>query len=140
MAAALALEGVFSEDGLAAMAGEDNLQMALAKNLSERIDDSDMQRSWGKVKSGPKKVKRPGAAMAETATAAKPSPLDALPIEFQIVAETMIENAGKPVPANALAGFGELAATLAALDAGSPRPVGEKRKISSIGTPPWIAY
>ena len=41
------------EDGLAAMAGEDNLQMALAKTLAERIDEADMQRSWSKVKSGP---------------------------------------------------------------------------------------
>src|SRR6185437_5018806 len=51
MAAALALEGEFSEDGLAAMAGEDNLQMALARSMSEAIDDADMQRSWSKVKS-----------------------------------------------------------------------------------------
>ncbi len=32
MAAALALEGEFSEDGLAAVAGDDNMQMALAKS------------------------------------------------------------------------------------------------------------
>lgn len=60
LAAAQALEGEFSEEGLAAMAGEDNLQMALAKSLAERIDDSDMQRSWVKIKSGEqKKAKRP---------------------------------------------------------------------------------
>lgn len=60
MAAAHALEGEFSEEGLAAMAGEDNLQMALAKSLAEKIDDSDMQRSWVKIKSGEqKKAKRP---------------------------------------------------------------------------------
>ena len=119
MAAAQALEGEFSEEGLAAMAGEDNLQMALAKNLSERIDDSDMQRSWGKVKSGPKKVKRPGSTVAElTAHGLKPSPLDSLPIELQMVSESLIEAQGKPVPADALAGFGELAETLRNLDAG----------------------
>ena len=78
MAAAQALEGEFSEEGLAAMAGEDNLQMALAKNLSERIDDSDMQRSWGKVKSGPKKVKT--------------SPLDKLPPALQLVGEAIIDS------------------------------------------------
>jgi hypothetical protein len=54
MAAAHALEGEFSAEGLAAMAGEDNLQMALAKSLAQRIDDSDMQRSWVKVSSGDK--------------------------------------------------------------------------------------
>ena len=116
MAAAQALEGEFSEDGLAAMAGEDNLQMALAKNLSERIDDSDMQRSWGKVKSGPKKTKRPGAGIAALAADSKPSPLDKLPIELQIVASTMLDNASKPVPEDALSEFPRLAATLAAID------------------------
>jgi hypothetical protein len=55
MAASQALEGEFTEDGLAAMAGEDNLQMALAKKLSERISEADMQRNWGKVKSKPKR-------------------------------------------------------------------------------------
>ena len=58
MAAAQALEGEFSEDGLAAMAGEDNLQMALAKSLADRIDASDMQRSWAKVASGPKSARK----------------------------------------------------------------------------------
>ena len=61
MAAAQALEGEFSEDGLAAMAGEDNLQMALAKSLADRIDQADMQRSWTKVTSGPKSVRTPVA-------------------------------------------------------------------------------
>jgi hypothetical protein len=55
MAASQALEGEFSEDGLAALAGEDNMQMALAKKLSERISESDMQRNWGKIQSNPKK-------------------------------------------------------------------------------------
>jgi hypothetical protein len=88
MAAAQALEGEFSEEGLAAMAGEDNLQMALAKNLSERINGADMQRSWSKVKIGPKKVKQ----------VIKPSPLDDLPIELQMVGESLVESQSKPVP------------------------------------------
>ena len=41
MAAAQVLEGEFSEDGLAAMAGEDNLQMALAKSIARTIDDAE---------------------------------------------------------------------------------------------------
>ena len=64
MAAAQALEGEFSEDGLAAMAGEDNLQMALAKSLADRIDEADMQRSWTKVPSGPRKT-RPTDALKD---------------------------------------------------------------------------
>jgi hypothetical protein len=46
MAAALAFEGAFSEDALAAMAGDDEMQMALAKSMAEKIDQADMQRSW----------------------------------------------------------------------------------------------
>jgi hypothetical protein len=48
MAASLAVEGEFSEDGLAAIAGDDNMQMALAKSMAEKIDQADMQRSWSK--------------------------------------------------------------------------------------------
>jgi hypothetical protein len=31
------------------MAGDGDEQMALAKSMSEKIDDADMQRSWSKV-------------------------------------------------------------------------------------------
>jgi len=47
MSAATALEGKFSTEGLVAMAGEDNAQMALARSLSEKIEDA--QRTWSKV-------------------------------------------------------------------------------------------
>ena len=68
MAAALALEGEFSEEGLAAMAGDDNMQMALAKSMAEKIDQADMQRSWSKVKSSEKKrVKKPVESIKEIA-------------------------------------------------------------------------
>jgi len=90
MAAAQALEGEFSEEGLAAMAGEDNMQMALAKSLADRIDDSDIQRSWSKVKSGsPKKVtRRPGDALKQAADTT-PSLFDGLPAELQLVGESL---------------------------------------------------
>jgi hypothetical protein len=45
-------------------AGEDNAQMALAKNLAGPIDVGDMLRNRGKTKSGPKK-KKPGTALAD---------------------------------------------------------------------------
>ena len=91
MAASQALEGEFSEDGLAAMAGEDNMQMALAKNSHERISEADMQRNWGKVKSGSKKkisskldtLSPEQQAQVNAATAA------------QIIAETLEESEGK---------------------------------------------
>jgi hypothetical protein len=80
MAAALALEGEFSVDGLAAMAGDDNMQMALAKSMAEKIDQADMQRSWSKVKSGDKKKPRKEqSGLAERSRDAKPTPLGTLP-------------------------------------------------------------
>jgi hypothetical protein len=47
MSAATALEGKFSTEGLVAIAGEDNAQMALARSLSEKIEDA--QRTWSRV-------------------------------------------------------------------------------------------
>jgi clan AA aspartic protease (TIGR02281 family) len=95
MAAAQALEGEFSAEGLAAMAGEENGQMALAKSLAERIDAADMQRSWSKVKSGgKKKITKPGDGLTVLAPSGpvKPSPLDGLPIELQLAGEAIIES------------------------------------------------
>jgi hypothetical protein len=128
MAAAHALEGEFSEDGLAAMAGEDNMQMALAKSLAAKIDDSDMQRSWSKIKSGEKKkVKRPTEALKPKAPV-KPSPLDSLPIEAQLAAVTILDNQTKPTPPSAVADITAFAAMLDKADAGmwaAARSMGE---------------
>ena len=79
MAAALALEGEFSEEGLAAMAGDGDEQMSLAKSMSEKIDDADMRRSWSKVKSLTDKKKPPKKrsipTLADLAADAKPDAL-----------------------------------------------------------------
>lgn len=49
MTAAAALEGKFSSEGLAAMAGEDGtVEMALARSLSENFDE-DGSRAWEKI-------------------------------------------------------------------------------------------
>jgi hypothetical protein len=50
MAAATALEGNFSSEGLIALAGDDNEQMALARSLSERISESEIRDAWNKSK------------------------------------------------------------------------------------------
>jgi hypothetical protein len=106
MAAALALEGEFSEEGLAAMAGEGDEQMALAKSMSEKIDDADMQRSWSKVKSLTEKRKPPKKksipTLADMAADAKPDKLDTLEAEAQLLARTILERQKKPVPASAM--------------------------------------
>ena len=95
MAAATALEGEFSTEGLVAMAGEDNAQMAMARALSEKIDDADMQRSWGKVKSGAKKkVSRPTEGLRVlTPEDRRPTATDSLPAELQLIADTMLAEA-----------------------------------------------
>lgn len=46
--AALALEGRFSTEGLAAMGGDDNMEMAMAKALAERIEDHSL-RDWDRL-------------------------------------------------------------------------------------------
>ena len=51
-----------------------------------------MQRSWGKVKSGPKKaLKKPGDAM-RAAAIDKTSPFDGLPFELQLAGEALAES------------------------------------------------
>lgn len=50
MNASLAVEGKFSSEGLAAMAGdESSMEMALAQSLVDQIDDLDAGREWTKV-------------------------------------------------------------------------------------------
>ncbi len=101
MSAAQALEGKFSEDGLAAMAGEDNMQMALAKQLSQRISEADMQRNWGKVKSGPKKKI---SSKLDMLSAEDQESINAA-TAAQIIAETMEEQQVKPIPMEAAREF-----------------------------------
>src|SRR5262249_14558427 len=53
MEAAQALEGKFSAEGLASMAGEEgSAEMALAKSLADRIEEGDAARHWAKVGAG----------------------------------------------------------------------------------------
>ena len=104
MAAAQALEGEFSEDGLAAMAGEDNLQMALARSLADRIDASDMQRSWTKVTSGPR---QPIATRTR----------EHQPTDLPRITEPRTTSGGKPVPLDAAGAFASVLERIAAVDA-----------------------
>ena len=96
--------------------------MALAKSMSEKIDDADMQRSWSKVKSLAEKKKpakkKPVEGIAAMAADAKPSPLDELSPEAQLMASTILERQGQPVPESAKADIAELAARFAAADEG----------------------
>jgi hypothetical protein len=64
------LEGDFSAEGLAAMAGEGSAQMAMAKALSQKLDDDDIKRRWGRLSFG---KRREEAAPAEPAEPVKPN-------------------------------------------------------------------
>jgi clan AA aspartic protease (TIGR02281 family) len=142
MAAALALEGEFSEDGLAAMAGDGDEQMALAKSMSEKIDDIDMQRSWTKVKSVTDRRKparkKPVEAIAVLASNAKPSPLDARSPEEQLMGSTILERQGEPVPDSATPDIRSLAERFAQSDEGMRAAAGaiaEREAADSTGDP-----
>jgi len=49
LVASEAIEGKFSADGLAALAGDDGMEMALAKSLVKGLDDMDVEREWSRV-------------------------------------------------------------------------------------------
>jgi hypothetical protein len=106
MAAAQALEGEFSEDGLAAMAGEDNLQMALARSLSDRIDQADMQRSWTKVAGGPKSVRPVLQRIGEALCDGHPGPIFAA-TETPLLKLVTVESSDRPDTGFELPDFGE---------------------------------
>ncbi len=91
--------------------------MAPGKNLSGGIDDSDIQRSWEKTKSGPKKRKQ-GDTMLAAGKKIAPSPMDSLPIEVQMTTEPTIENQNVPLPESAMSDYEVLATRLRLLDDG----------------------
>lgn len=103
-------EGEVSDEGLAAMGGSDG-DAALVKALSEHVDPAEIQRNWSRVKSGGRKRAtqetggagtpiRPGHLHLPVPNSlyeheripapGLPSPLDTLPIQAQIVGETMM--------------------------------------------------
>jgi hypothetical protein len=93
MAAAQQLEGEFSAEGLAAMAGDDNIQMAMAKSMADQIDARDMQRSWSKVKSSKKrKVSSASDHLSPEAQAAIVGSTAA-----QMIEETLRESKSSPL-------------------------------------------
>jgi hypothetical protein len=101
LAASVQLEGEFSEDGLAAMAKDTGIQLALVKSLSSQIDDAQLMRSWTKVKSVgganyKPRVKRPMDEVPRPAYGTgvpvppEPSEFDDLPLDAALLAETLV--------------------------------------------------
>jgi hypothetical protein len=95
LAAAMALEGKFSAEGLAALAGEANAQMALARSLSEKIEDE--QRHWAKVKSS-RRALRAVAELAQDLAVESPE-FEGLSVELRLLAETILASQAECAPA-----------------------------------------
>ena len=66
LTAAEALEGKFSGEGLAAMAGEEaSMELELARSLETHLDSGSAQRAWEKLATTVATVKRQPTASAE---------------------------------------------------------------------------
>jgi hypothetical protein len=136
MAAAHALEGEFSEEGLAAMAGDDNLQMALAKSLAAKIADSDMQRSWTKIKSGEKKERRPMVDMKPLAAETMPILLSPVPIELRLASTPILDDPTKATWTEVKPDTRDLAERFGQAEVG----MGVEAPVIAIGTGPAVWY
>lgn len=97
MKAANQLEGKFSAEGLVAMTGEDNDQMAMAKSLNDSLED--VRRNWGKIAPAKQrsivKLARSGAL---DILADRASQSDVTAIHAGLVAEAVILSADEPEP------------------------------------------
>lgn len=75
LAASTSVEGHFSSEGLAAMAGDEgSLEMAMARSLVEQLDDSDVGRAWSRMTAERPKPTPVVAAAAPGTFIAKPTP------------------------------------------------------------------
>lgn len=80
LAASTSVEGKFSSEGLAALAGDEgSIEMAMAKSLVERLDDSDVGRAWARMTTERPATSQnppvlPGSPRTETPVLPKPAP------------------------------------------------------------------
>ncbi|MGO9601596.1 MAG: hypothetical protein ACLP7Q_26775, partial [Isosphaeraceae bacterium] len=90
------------------------MQMALAKQLSQRISESDKQRNWGKVKSSSKKK-----AVGSKFDSLSPEHQERVnaATAAQMIAETLEENQGKEPPIEASREFAGVLERIAQVDA-----------------------
>jgi hypothetical protein len=108
LVASRALDGKFTSEGLAALAGEDlSVELHLARSLSKQLREEDAQRVWAKVA---KPVDLPG--VSKTAGTDGAGALN----EFPVRCETS-PRAGREPPTT---GFGEPAPSPAGTDGGGP--------------------
>lgn len=91
MAAATQLDGELNVEGLTAISDEGESALALARSISESIDEKDILRHWSKIG----KPSKPSALEELGLTSMKLQELDAidnLPIQLAIAAETILDH------------------------------------------------
>jgi hypothetical protein len=92
MAAAMALDGELSAEGLTAMADDESAAMALARSISNAIDTADIQRNWVKVGSNRKATSSPLLPLGWAEIEEEPiDGLDILAIEPHLIARTILD-------------------------------------------------
>jgi hypothetical protein len=92
MAAAMALDGELSAEGLTAMADDESAAMALARSISNAIDTADIQRNWVKVGSTRRAATSPLLPLGWADIEEEPiDGLDILAIEPHLIARTILD-------------------------------------------------
>jgi hypothetical protein len=97
MAAAMALDGELTVEGLTALDDSGSAALALARTIAENIDDADIARNWAKVGAGTKKA--PVSPLVQLGVESlEETPIDGidlLSMESALVAQTLIDHAAE---------------------------------------------
>jgi hypothetical protein len=92
MAAAMALDGELSAEGLTAMADDESAAMALARSISNTTDTADIQRNWAKVGSARRAPASPLLPLGLADIEEEPiDGLDILAIRPHLIARTILD-------------------------------------------------
>ena len=88
----MALDGKLDAEGLAAMADDSSAAMALARSISNAIDNDDIQRNWVKVASNRKPAVSPLVSLGDALFDDEPiDGLDIVSIEPHLIAKTILD-------------------------------------------------
>jgi hypothetical protein len=127
-AAAVALDGQLNVEGLCAMADDQSAAMALAKSISNAINETDIRRNWAKVSSKPAV---PNAILDMGIESIEETPydeLDFLNFETALMAQTLLDHENQSHTGLTRAMLAKMADDLFAddddLDVWSPQLVG----------------
>jgi hypothetical protein len=94
-AAAVALDGQLNVEGLCAMSDDQSAAMALAKSISNAINDADIRRNWAKVASKPGGQVRPNPLLEMGIQSIEDDPFDGIDLlnfESALMAQTLLDH------------------------------------------------